>query len=63
MEGDYYVSIQLLTPTHGKSSIKHFRESNIISFSVYDPRNGNSSIGILNTHWASVVRPFLKWDR
>ncbi len=61
-EGEYYISIQLLTPASGGRSISHFKESKILNFSVFDHRIGKSSIGVLNVNWNCMIMPMLEWD-
>ena len=55
-----YVSVSFITPLP-RWTEKHSRKRRILVFNVYDKKEGDTAIGILNTSWDTHLRPKLKW--
>jgi len=63
-EKDFFISIALVFPTHGRITQKYFNEQHILSFSIIDLIEKDSAKGILiNSDWTkTLISPKLDWD-
>jgi len=61
-EGNMFISIVIFTAS-SKLAIRHVDENAVVTFQVFDKREGDSAIGTLNSKWEKAAcRPLLDWN-